>query len=166
MKEIRYKELNSVFMKQYSDIFSKKLPSRLSPENDLKHCIILKDDESINDRLMHVSIKFWPAMQRFIDINLKAGRLRPSSSHISAGTFMISKKSTNVDSYDVHDYRALNEKIVKDHISSSRQNEILELLIKIIVHGKIDLINAYYQIRMHSNDIHKTIIKTPFGLYE
>ena len=40
------------------------------------------------------------------------------------------------------------------------------LLIKIIIQGKIDLINAYYQIQMHSDDIHKTIFKTSFGLYE
>ena len=72
-------------MKQYSDIFSKELSSKLSSEDDLKYHIILKDDKSINDRLMRVSTKYWSVMKWFIDINLKAKRIRPSSSHISAG---------------------------------------------------------------------------------
>src|SRR5204862_7300025 len=163
MEESRYKELNSAFMKQFSDIFSKKLPSRLPPEGGPKHHIILKDDESINGRLMRVPTRFWPAMQRFIDTNLKAGRLRPSSLHISAGTFMVSKKSTDVDP---RGYRALNEKTVKDHTPSPHQDEILELLVRAVVRGKIDLVSAYYQISMHPDDIHKTAIKTPFGLHE
>src|SRR5204863_3675593 len=89
MEETRYKELNSAFMKQFSDVFSKKLPSRLPPEGGPKHCIIVKDDEPINGRLMRVLTRFWPAMQRFIDTNLKAGRLRRSSSNISAGKFKV-----------------------------------------------------------------------------
>lgn len=34
------------------------------------------------------------------------------------------------------------------------------------LHGKIDLIRAYRQIPAAENDIHKTAITTPFGLYE
>ena len=79
---------------------------------------------------------------------------------------MVSKKPADVDSHGVHDYRALNEKTVKDHTPLSRQDEILELLVSAIIGGKIDLVSAYYQIRMHPDDIHKTAIKTPFGLYE
>src|SRR5204862_2358487 len=41
MDETRYKELNPVFMTQYSDIFSKTLPSRLPPEGCPMHRIIL-----------------------------------------------------------------------------------------------------------------------------
>src|SRR5579859_571419 len=34
------------------------------------------------------------------------------------------------------------------------------------LYGKIDLKDAYYQIRIREGDIWKTAIKTPFGLYE
>ena len=115
---------------------------------------------------MRVPTKYWPALQRFINTNLKAGRLHPSSSHISAGTFPTPKKNPTVDPCVVHDYRALNEKTVKDHTLLPRQDEILELLVRAVVRGKIDLVNAFYQIRMEPGDIHKTAIKTPFGLYE
>ena len=164
--ESKYKELHAAFVKQYSDVFSTELPSRLPPKGGPTHRIILKDDKPINGKLMRVPTKYWPALQRFINTNLKAGRLRPSSSHISAGTFLTPKKNPTVDPRIVHDYRALNEKTVKDHTPLPRQDEILELLVRAIIRGKIDLVNAFYQIRMEPGDIHKTAIKTPFGLYE
>jgi len=114
MEDTHYKELNTAFKKQYSDIFSKELPSKLPPEGGPKHRIILKDDRPINGRLMRVPTRYWPAMKRFVDTNLNAKRIRPSSSHISAGTLMTPKKDPTVDPYVVHDYRELNERIVKD----------------------------------------------------
>src|SRR5436309_14095263 len=105
-------------------------------------------------------------MKRFVDINLKVKRIRSSSSHISIGIFMIFKKILTVDLRVVHDYRELNERTVKNHTSLSHQNEILKLLVRAVVREKINLINAYYQILMHSDDVHKTAFKTPFELYE
>ena len=157
---LKHKEL------QYPDMFSTELPSQLPPKGGPTHRIILKDNKPINGRLMYVLTKYWPALRRFIDANLKAGRLRPSSSHILAGMFLVPKKNPNVDPHVVHDYRALNEKTVKDHMPLPRQDEILELLVRAVVRGKIDLVNAFYQILMEPGDIHKTAIKTPFGLYE
>ena len=129
MEDTHYKELNSTFIKQYSDIFSKELPSKLPPEGGPKHRIILKDDRPINGKLMRVPTKYWPAMKRFIDSNLKAKRIRPSLSHISAGTFMTPKKDLTIDLRLVHDYRELNERTVKDHTPLPHQDEILELLV-------------------------------------
>src|SRR5438046_6010970 len=107
MEDTHYKELNAAFMKQYSDVFSKELPSKLPPEGGPKHHIILKDDRPINGKLMHVPTRYWPAMKLFIDTNLNAKRNCPSSSHISAGTLMTSKKDVTVDPHVVHDYREL-----------------------------------------------------------
>ena len=60
----------------------------------------------------------------------------------------------------------VNERTVKDHTPLPHQDEILKLLVRAVVCGKIDLVNAYYQILMHPNDINKTAFKTPFDLYE
>ena len=79
---------------------------------------------------------------------------------------MIFKKNLTIDLYIIHDYKEFNERMIKNHTPLPRQDEILELLVKIIIRGKIDLMNAYYQILMHSDDVHKTAFKTPFGLYE
>ena len=58
MKDIHYKQLNTAFMKQYSDIFSKILPFKLPSESDSKHHIILKNDRFINDKLMRISTRY------------------------------------------------------------------------------------------------------------
>ena len=47
-------KLDSAFLKQYLDVFSKELPFKLPPEGGPMHGIILKDDESINGKLMRV----------------------------------------------------------------------------------------------------------------
>ena len=57
---------------------------------------------------------------------------------------MIFKKNSTADSHVIHNYKKLNERIVKNHISLFHQNEILKLFINVIIHEKIDLINAYY----------------------
>src|SRR5438552_15273638 len=75
IEDTRYKELNSAFIKQYSDVFSKELPSKLPQEGGPKHCIILNDDRPINGKLMHVPTRYWPAKERFIDTNLNAKRI-------------------------------------------------------------------------------------------
>src|SRR5437762_10268868 len=58
MKDTHYKELNLAFMKQYSNIFFKILSSKLPSEDDSKYRIILKDDRSINGKLMRVSTRY------------------------------------------------------------------------------------------------------------
>ena len=46
----------------------------------------------------------------------------------------------------VHDYRQLNDNIVKDHTSISRQDETIEMIVRVKIREKLDLLEAYYQI--------------------
>jgi hypothetical protein len=79
---------------------------------------------------------------------------------------MTPKQDLEVDPRVVHDYRALNENTIKDHTPLPRQDVVLERMVRAFIRGKIDLKDAYYQIRVREGDIWKTAIKTPFGLYE
>ena len=79
---------------------------------------------------------------------------------------MVPKKDTMVRPQTVHDYRKLNENTVKDHTPIPHQDEILEPFASAKVRGKIDLPESYYQTWMFPEDIHKTAIKTPWGLFE
>ena len=72
-------------------------------------------------------------MLAFLEDHLAAGRIRPSSSHIAAGTWMISKDDPEAMPRVVHDYRGLNTKTIKDHTPLTRQDDIIESLARATV---------------------------------
>ena len=165
--EEELKQLELEVRAEYRDVFSDKLPNKPPPADGPKHRIILKDDKKlIKGRVMRVPNKYLKAFKQWVDEHVKAGRLVPSKSHISSGTFLVPKKDPNAFPRVVHDYRALNENTVKDHTPLPRQEAILERAVNAKVRGKIDFISAYYQHLMFKLDRHKTAILTPWGLYE
>ena len=160
-------ELNEKYIYEFSDVFSDKLPNKLPHPDAPRHRIVFDDNKmTVNGRMFRLPTRYWSKMMEFLEEHLKAGRIRPSSSHIASGTWMIPKEDPNVMPRVVHDYRAVNGNTVKDHTPLTRQDDIIEKLANAVVRGKIDLICAYYQILMEEADIHKIAFKTPFGLYE
>jgi len=79
---------------------------------------------------------------------------------------MIPKNDPSAIPRVVHNYRALNENTVKDHIPLPRQDLIIHQLAKAKYRGKLDCPNSYYQMAMHPDDVHGTAFKTPFRLFE
>jgi hypothetical protein len=110
--------------------------------------------------MFRLPTRYWPKVIEFLEEHLKAGRIRPSSSHIASGTWMIPKEDLEEMPRVVHDYRGVNAKTVKDYTPLTRQDDIIENLARATVRGKINLICAYYQILMTEADIHKTAFKT------
>ena len=165
--EEELKKLEFDMRAEFHDVFTDKLPNRLPPKDGPKHRIILKDEKkTIKGRMMRIPHRYLKAFKEWIDEHVKAGRLVPSKSHISSGTFLTLKKDPTVFPRVVHDYRALNENTVKDHTPLPRQDYILERAVNARVQGKIDLVSAYYQHLVHKKDRHKTAILTPWGLYK
>jgi hypothetical protein len=159
--------LNKKYRDMYPDVFADTLPNKPPPPGAPKHRIILKDEKcSINGRMFRVPTQYWQKMMLFIEHHLRAGRIRPSSSNIAAGTWMIPKDDPDDMPRVVHDYRKLNANTVKDHTPLPRQDEIIEVMARATVRGTIDLPNAYYQTSVAEEDRHKTAFKTPFGMYE
>ena len=163
-----FAKLNEYFIKRYTDVFAESLPDRPPHPDSPRHRIILGNENiSLNGRNYRIPTRYWSKLKEFIDMHLKAGRIRPSSSHIASGTIIV-PKPTDPDGMPrvVHDYRALNAETVKDHTPLPRQEDIIDCMARAVVRGKIDLVCAYYQILMEIADIHKTAFKTPFGMYE
>jgi hypothetical protein len=160
--------LHDEVVSEFKDIFADKLPPRKpSKPGSPRHRIILKDpDKSINGRMFALPEKFLNHMLDFLEEHLAAGRIRPSSSNMAAGTWMIPKEDKTVMPRVVHDYRALNENTVKDHTPIPRQDQILRRLAKSAIRGFVDCPTAYYQMDMEPDDVHKTAFKTPFGMFE
>ncbi|GFV08872.1 hypothetical protein TNCV_3821151 [Trichonephila clavipes] len=96
---------------------------------------------------------------------MQLGHLRPSSSNYASPLHMVSKKGT-FDWRPVGDYRALNAQTIKDKYTIPCFADFTANLHGSKIFSQVDLVKAYHQIPMNPDDIHKTAICTPFGLFE
>ena len=64
------------------------------------------------------------------------------------------------------DFRSLNGKAVDDNYPLPHIHDFTARLAGCKIFSKIDLVKGYHQIPMDDNDICKTAIATPFGLFE
>lgn len=153
--------------KRFADRFPSDIPHTDNLPTDVYHRIRLKDpNKIIASRSYQCPKKYKEAWQILLDQHLEAGRIRPSSSQYSSPAFIIPKADTSVLPRWVNNYRALNANTVRDQTPLPRVDEILADCAKGKVFAKIDMTNAFFQTRVHPDDVHLTAVSTPFGLFE
>ena len=95
---------------------------------------------------------------------LEAGIISPSKSEWSSALHMVPKSDGTVR--PVGDYRHLNSISKVDRYQVPNINSLSTKLHGKSFFSKIDLSSAYHQIPVHPDDICKTAVTTPFGLFE
>lgn len=95
---------------------------------------------------------------------MKMGICRPSKSAWASPLHMV-KKSNNAWR-PCGDYRMLNSRTVPDKYPIPVIQDMTSILADKTVFSKIDLQRAYHQVPVKEEDIPKTAIITPFGLFE
>jgi hypothetical protein len=95
---------------------------------------------------------------------LDKGYIRPSSSPWGCPSLFVKKKDQSLRV--CVDYRPLNIVTIKNRYQLSRIDILFDQLTSAKVFSKVDLCSGYHQIKIHLEDIPKTVFSTRYGLYE
>ena len=161
---------NERIMSEFAEIFPDILPALTRDYLDrikTRHRIKLVDPSKVhNQRGLNVPRKWREQWKKMLDEHLASGRLRPSSSPFASAAFVIPKKDPNAEPRWVNDYRGLNDNTIKDRTPLPKPDEVLSDAARARYWGKIDLTSAFFQTPLAEEDIEKTAIKTPWGLFD
>lgn len=152
---------------EFQDLFQSRLPHIDEVPDNVYHRFKLKDpDMVIAKRQYGCPQKYKAAWKSLLDEHLEAGRIRHSSSPYASPSFVTPKSDPAALPRWVNDYRTLNDNTIPDRHPLPTVDDILRDCRKGKIFGKIDMTNAFFQTRVHPEDIPYTAVTTPWGLYE
>lgn len=148
-------------LKQYPSVTKEKVFTEA--KHDVKHYIITSSNQPIACKPNRLTPEKLKMAKCEIEKLLKRGIIQPSSSPWSSRMTMVKKKDNTWRICG--DFRSLNQITIPDrypmpHIHDFTQSISAQLF------TTLDIVSAYYNIPMNQQDIEKTAMITPFGLFE
>ena len=148
---------------EYQDVFSRHDLDR-GCLTAVKHRIDTKDNAPVKHRMRRTPLGFQELEQQHLEKMLTAGVIQPSTSEWASAPVLVRKKDGTVRW--CIDYRALNDRTVKDCFPLPIIEDCLNSLQGTTTFSTLDLASGYYQIELEPDDRRKTAFITRYGLYE
>jgi len=104
------------------------------------------------------------ALREYLETNEKRGWIRASTSPAGAPIHFVNKKDGGLRL--CVDYWQLNEITIKDRTPLPLIGESLDQLSSATIYTKLDIRDAYYNLRIAKGDEWKMAFRTRYGLYE
>jgi len=150
------------FLAMFPKVFVKEVPEELPPVHKIMHRISLKDPPKL---LKTPTVKapqaLMPKYKAWIKKQRNAGILHRTSVPGGASMFVEAKRDGRIR--PLVDLRFRNDNTQAHHTQIPEQNTILNAVARGRFRNKIDLSDAYFQTRLHPDDVKYNIIKTPCG---
>ena len=104
------------------------------------------------------------ALREYLETNEKQGWIRVSTSPVGAPIHFVNKKDGGLRL--CVDYRQLNEITIKDRTPLLLIGESLDQLSSATIYTKLNIRDAYYNLRIAKGDERKMAFRTRYGWYE
>lgn len=159
----KQKKILKSLLIEYEDVFSKH-DLDLGCLTEVKHKIDTKDAPPVKHRIRRTPVGFQDVEQEYLTKLLKTGVIQESTSEWASAPVLVRKRDGSVR-WCV-DYRALNDRTVKDCFPLPIIEDCLDSLQGSTMFCTLDLASGYYQIELDEADRKKTAFITRYGLFE
>lgn len=150
-------------LEEFKDVVN--APVSLPPQREFDHRIRLVDESKpVNVAPYRYAHFHKNEIEKQVEEMMNAGIMRYSTNPFASPVLLVKKKDGSWRFYT--DYRALNEATIKDRFPIPTVDDILDELHGASYFSKLDLRAGYHQIRVHPDDVPKTVFRTHNGHYE
>jgi transposase InsO family protein len=150
---------------RFEQVFLKESFDELPTQKKWDHVIeLIPGSKEFGTKLYPMSPSEQVELDKFLDENLKSGRIRPSKSPMASPVFFIKKKDGSLRF--VQDYRKLNEITIRNRYPLPLIPDIMSRVTGAKFFTKLDVRWGYNNIRIREGDEWKAAFRTNRGMFE